>query len=273
MSRPSKLAVVSGKLALFAEQWGSGPAPLILGHGFGGSARNFRPQAREVATARRVILFDARGHARSDAPDDAALYEPECFVSDLLAILDAAGVERAVVGGLSMGAGVALRFALAHPERVAGLFLSAFPRAASAPGHREWALAFARDLEREGMERAGERHAWGTRMRSDPTAAELIRRGFLEHSAPALAHVLRRLIAVQPAPEELGEALARLAVPTAVLVGSSDAPSLDPSRALARCIPGARLHEIAGGHVINLENPQGYNRALGELLDRVGARG
>jgi len=268
---PKTHRVDSGGVGLHVEEWGAGAIPLLLGHGFGGSARNFRPQARALSAAHRVVLFDARGHARSDAPDDADAYLPDRFVADVDRILDAVGAERAVVGGLSMGAGVALRYALARPERVAGLWLSAFPRAASAPGHLDWALGFARDLDAEGIERAGERHAWGARLRSDPKGADLVRRGFLEHTPRALAHVLRQLIAAQPAPAEIGADLAKIAVQTGILVGLADAPSLEPSRELGRRIPGARLSEVPGGHVINLENPSAYNAALGELLGAVAA--
>src|SRR5437016_846174 len=96
-------------------------------HGFGGSARNFRAQARFFAEAHRVILFDARGHARSAAPPDPAEYEPKNFVDDAVAVLREARVSRAVVGGLSMGAGIALRVAVEHPEVVQALVLSSFP--------------------------------------------------------------------------------------------------------------------------------------------------
>src|SRR5438034_1124774 len=115
---------------------GRGPV-VVLGHGFAGSARNFLPQARALRDRYRIVRFDARGHARSGAPAEAAAYTPEAFVADVGRVLDQVGAQRAVVGGLSMGAGIALRFALAHPERVRALVLAAFPpgrRAAGAAG-------------------------------------------------------------------------------------------------------------------------------------------
>src|SRR5690348_17906444 len=112
----------TGEPKLHVEIEGDGPA-LVLAHGFGGSARNFQPQARALRDRLRVVRFDARGHARSEAPDDPAAYTPATFVWDLARVLDGAGVTDAVVGGLSMGAGTALRFALDRPERVRGLVL------------------------------------------------------------------------------------------------------------------------------------------------------
>jgi pimeloyl-ACP methyl ester carboxylesterase len=267
---PEKLEVSSGNVKLFAESWGSGDTVVVLCHGFGGSARNFRPQARAFAPGCRVLLYDARGHARSDAPHDADAYEPDRLVDDLASVLDAAGVDRAWVGGLSMGTGIALRFALRSPERVRGLLCSAFPRPRTTPGQVEWALGFADAIERDGLDAAGARFAWGERFQRDKKGAELIRTGFLEHDPQALAHVLRRLLAVQPGPRELALGLSELRMPVSIVVGSADAGSLEPSRELGQLISQAVLVEIpGGGHVVNLTNPTEFNAALRDLLARV----
>jgi pimeloyl-ACP methyl ester carboxylesterase len=243
---------------------------VLLAHGFGGSARNFRPQLGALRGRHRSIVYDARGHARSGAPETAADYTPDCFVSDLARALDHAGAERAVVGGLSMGAGVALRFALAHPERVQGLVLASFP-----PGAREraglaaHAAAFAKALDEEGLLAAGERFVWGEGSGLSAREAALVRQGFLEHRPRALAHILRELIAVQPSVEELAPQLARLRRPALIVAGETDIPSLAAARALAAALPGARLEIIPGaGHVVNLQRPEAFNAALlGFLAD------
>src|SRR2546422_10643930 len=124
---------MSAEPRLHVEVEGSGPA-VVLAHGFGGSARNFLSQARALRDHHRIVRFDARGHARSEAPAEASAYTPEAFGADLSRVLDQVGARAAVVGGLSMGAGASLRFALAHPERVYGLWLDAFPSTACAAG-------------------------------------------------------------------------------------------------------------------------------------------
>src|SRR5215470_3030659 len=101
-----------GAPRLYLDVDGSGPAIVLL-HGFGGSARNFGPQMRALKSRHLVVRYDARGHARSEAPTDPAAYTPETFVDDLRRVATDVGAERAVVGGLSMGAGIALRTALA----------------------------------------------------------------------------------------------------------------------------------------------------------------
>ena len=253
--------------ALHVEAEGTGPA-LVLAHGFAGSARNFGPQARALRAGHRVVRFDARGHARSAAPADAAAYSPETFVADLGRVLDELGIERAVVGGLSMGAGTVLRFTLAHPERVRALVLAAFPAGRDAEtSFTARAGEFAAAIERDGLEAAGARFVWGPTSGLDAGAARLVRQGFLEHPPHALAHTLRGVIAVQPSVSELAPAAARLAVPALVIVGAADLLSLAPSRALAAALPDARLVVVEdAGHVVNLARPAAFNAAVEDFV-------
>jgi len=250
-------------LPLYVESSGTGES-VLLAHGFGGSARNFRPQLRALHGRYRTIVYDARGHARSAAPESAQDYTPECFVSDLSRALDQAGAARAVVGGLSMGAGVALRFALAHPGRVQGLVLASFPASSRAgAGLAARAAGFARALDEEGLVAAGERFVWGEGSGLSPRDAALVRQGFLEHPPHALAHVLRELVAVQPSVEELAPRLGSLDLPALIVAGEADAASVATGQELAAALPRARLVLVAGaGHVVNLERPEAFNAAL-----------
>lgn len=255
---------VPGDVALHLEVEGEGAVPIVLMHGFGGSARNWRPQLRALKGAFRVAAFDVRGHARSAAPPDAAAYRPERFVADVARVLDFLHAERAIVGGLSMGAGIAARFAAAHPERTAGLVLTALPPgAASGSRQRSWAFAFADALDREGTAGAGARYAWGPESGLDERAGKLVQLGFTEHPAHALAHTLRELLAVQPDAAALGRALAPLGVPTLLLVGDRDPVSLGPIRQLAVALEAAQLVVVPGaGHAVNLEARDAVSAAL-----------
>jgi pimeloyl-ACP methyl ester carboxylesterase len=255
---------------LHVEVDGDGPAVLLL-HGFGGSARNWNPQVRALRDRWRVVRLDARGHARSEAPADPAAYAPDAFVADVRRVLDEVGAARAVVGGLSLGAGVALRFALAHPERVRGLVLAAFPASRDGGGFAAVALRFADAIERRGLETAGAEFVWGPASRLD-AAGRLVRQGFLEHPPHALAHTLRGVVAAQPSVEELAPALAGLRLPALVVVGAEDRGARAPSERLARILPGARLVVVPGaGHVVNLQAPQAFNAALVEFLGSLPA--
>lgn len=256
---------------LHVDESGKGDLPLVLAHGFAGSARNFRPQARAFAERCRTVLFDARGHARSEAPDDPAAYEPERFVEDFDRMRARVG-EKAVVGGLSMGAAIALSYALAHPERLLGIVLAAYPHTtAGDPEQVAWADGFADAIDAEGIDAAGAKFVWGDRSKFDEQGARLIRQGFLEHPPHSLAHILRQLIRKQPEVETLAPQLASISVPTLIVVGERDELAMESCKALGRLIPGAKLVIVPGaGHVVNLAAPKAFNAAVSELLDRIG---
>jgi pimeloyl-ACP methyl ester carboxylesterase len=250
---------------------GEGPT-VLLAHGFGGSARNFGPQMRALKDRWRVVRYDARGHARSDAPAEPSAYSPTTFVDDMRRVLDEVGAAQAVVGGLSMGAGIALRFALAHPDRVRGLLLAAFPAGADDPdGFAGKALAFADTIAREGLEAAGEGYVWGPRTKLDRNAVNFVRQGFLEHPSHGLEHTLRGVIAKQPSVGDMRGDLARVRAPALVVVGSQDGPSRRASEALAAALPGARLMIVPGaGHVVNLQKPDEVSAAMREFVEALG---
>lgn len=250
---------------------GAGPV-VLLAHGFGGSARNFGPQMRALKDRYRVVRYDARGHGRSDAPSDPSAYTPAAFVDDMRRVLDQVGAERAAVGGLSMGAGIALRFALAHPARVRGLALCAFPAGTDDPeGFAAKAIAFADTIERQGLEVAGHDYVWGPSTRLDRNAVNFVRRGFLEHPPHGLELALRGVIATQPSVAAMRADLVRIRAPMLIVVGSEDGPSLRASGELATAVPHARLVVVPGaGHVVNLQKPDEVSAAIHGFVDGLG---
>lgn len=267
------IETVPGDVALHLEVEGDGPLVVLL-HGFGGSARNWRPQLRALRDSFRVAAFDVRGHARSEAPGDAAAYRPVCFVADVARVLDHLGAEHAVVGGLSMGAGIAARFAATYPARVRALVLASLPPGAEqGTRQRSWALAFADAIDRDGLEAAGARYAWGAESGLDANAAKLVRAGFLEHRPHAIAHMLRELLAVQPGWSGIAEALGAQALSALVIAGERDPVSLGPCRNLAQALAGAELLVVPNaGHVVNLEARDAVSAALRVFLERLPTR-
>jgi len=259
------------RLRIYVEAVGEGPA-VVLAHGFAGSARNWRPQQRALRVRHHVVTFDARGHARSEAPESLEDYGQAVLAEDLDAVVQQAGDPRPVVGGLSMGAAVVLAWALAHPGCARGLVLSSYPAGpASGRGISARALAFADAIEREGVEVAGSRFAWGPDSGLDARGAALVRQGFLEHPVHGLVHTLRGFLARLPSLASLRPALARLDLPVLVVAGARDAASLPTSRQLAAVLPQAQLVEIPeAGHVVNLTAPAAYNRHLLAFLGGLG---
>lgn len=115
--------VPSDGVSLAATSIGQG-LPIIWAHGLTGTHRSGIRQFSYLADRFQIIVFDQRGHWRSTAITDAALYDAGRMGEDIGAVMDAFGIDRAIIGGESMGAATTLMFAVAHPERVKALLLS-----------------------------------------------------------------------------------------------------------------------------------------------------
>lgn len=106
------------------DEYGEGERPVVLVHGLLMNRHMFDRLGPALAEhGNRVICVDLLGHGRSDQPNDLRLYSMPLFAAQVVALLDHLGLERAVVGGTSLGANVALELAVRHPERVEGLFI------------------------------------------------------------------------------------------------------------------------------------------------------
>jgi pimeloyl-ACP methyl ester carboxylesterase len=255
------------EVPLHIEEYGTNEPTIVLMHGFAGSARNFRPQARFLKQKNRVIVFDLRGHARSFAPVEDAEYEPSAFVEDVDRVIEKSGAKQVVLGGISMGAGIALRYALARRRELRALLLFSFP--ASFEKTSTWANDFASAIETRGVEAAGAEFVWGGG-RYDADSAKWIRLGYVEHQPHALASVLRRVLAVQPKIKDLAFDLSQFTTPTLLITGEQDAPAIEQSEDFARLVPSATSVSIAGaGHVVNLQKTESFNGALDDFLRRI----
>ncbi len=276
---------------LYVESVGEGQ-PVVFAHGFTGSARNWRPQVRALRDRYRVVTYDQRGHARSPSPHATPdLYTREAFVADVLRLLDtdtdpdtdkgrhghdaeasvASSTSQAVLGGLSLGAGVMLATALARPERVRALVLASLPagpgRAGAFSGN---ALEMADMLEAEGSEATGARFVWGPDSGLDEQGANWVKQGFLEHDPMGLAQVLRGVLGEVSSLVEAPDLESRLTMPMLLVAGSRDEGSLRPIQQLAERFPDARLEIVEGaGHVVNLASPKAFNAVLESFLDSL----
>jgi pimeloyl-ACP methyl ester carboxylesterase len=106
------------------DDYGAGERAIVLVHGLLMSRRMFERLGPALADrGNRVICVDLLGHGRSDQPEDLRLYSMPLFAEQLVAVLDHLGLQRAVVGGTSLGANVGLELAVRHPERVEGMFI------------------------------------------------------------------------------------------------------------------------------------------------------
>jgi pimeloyl-ACP methyl ester carboxylesterase len=242
------------------EVTGSGP-PVLLSHGFASTRALWTAQHHALADRYRLISWDMRGHGQTVSPDDPTQYSLDLTVADMRVLLEHVGVERAVVGGLSLGGYASLAFYMAHPEMVRALVIIS-----SGPGFRN-AEARAQWNERA-HRRAAELETQGLAALEGGSADMTASRGW-HRSAQALAHAARGMLAQEDA--RVIDSLPAIKVPTLVVLGDRDDPFVVPSRYMAGKIPGARLVVIEGaGHAVNLDRREAFNRALRTFLDELG---
>jgi len=231
--------------------------PLLLSHGFSASSAMWRPNVAALAADRQVITWDLRGHGRSDSPEDPAQYSHAACVADMAALLEVAGTERAVAGGLSLGGFLSLAFALDWPERVAGLVLcDTGPGYRSDQARQRWndrAFATAARLERDGL-------AAINGGQGEPDYGHRSARGLALASRGMLAQRDGRVI----------EGLPSIGVPVLVLVGARDEPFLAAASYLAAKIPDAVQVVVPdAGHVSNLDQPDQFNQSVLAFLGKL----
>ena len=235
------------------EEAGNGPA-ILFTHGYSATLRMWDPQVAALSDRYRIIRWDMRGHGASDSPDDPHAYSHALTVGDMAAILDACGVQRAVVGGLSLGGFMSLAFHLAHPHRVRALMLFD-----TGPGYKN-------DDARAGWNRLAEEYAVAFETRGlDALGAGAEVRIAPHRSAQGLAHAARGMLAQRDG--QVITSLPRIAVPTLLIAGSEDKPFLAAMDYMAAKIPRARKVIVEGaGHTPNLERAATFNAAVASFL-------
>jgi len=248
--------------------------PLVLLHGFTGSAATWRP-FETAWPGFRTVAIDLIGHGASAAPDDEAPYTMERCVADVTALIDAECGGRAAVLGYSMGGRVALQFALAAPKRVAALVLEGASTGIEDPADRASRVAsdrvLADDIERDGLEAFVDRWEavplFATQSRLPGSVRQRLREQRLRSRTVGLANSLRGMGAgaQQPVFARLGE----LAMPVLLIAGEDDVKYRALARAMGEQIPGARVEIVKGaGHAVHLEQPAAFAPLVKEFLTR-----
>jgi len=258
-----------GRLQLeFAEQGERTGTPVVALHGVTDSWRSFEPVLPHLPSDLHVLALTQRGHGGSDKP--ASGYRPADFAEDVVAFMDVTGIERAVLVGHSMGSINAMRFAIDHPERVAGLLLAgtmpwfgrppemlAFHREQIAPLADPVPEALAREFQLSTLAR--------------PIDDAMLDR-FVAESLKVPAHVWRAAFAGFIG-DDFSSRLREIAVPTLIVWGRHDAfCSATDQQAMLGLIRTARLVEYAdAGHAVHWEEPQRFARDLSQFVHSVAA--
>ncbi|MEJ1968174.1 MAG: alpha/beta fold hydrolase [Rhizomicrobium sp.] len=242
---------------LYYEVHGEGPV-ILLTHGYSATSQMWRSQIEPLSKRHKLVLWDMRGHGRSDYPADQDEYSEDKTVADMAALLDTVGVKTAIVGGLSLGGYMSLAFHATHPERVRALLIID-----TGPGYKK-------DDAREGWNRNALRTAdrYETEGLGQLGAASAERRTAQHRDATGLARAGRGML-TQKTPRVI-ESLPGVKVPSLVVVGEKDMPFLAASDYMATKIPGAQKAVIPNaGHAANIDNPAAFNAALDAFLNKL----
>lgn len=111
-------------IEIYYEIHGGGPGPpLVMTHGFAGPTDHWRHEAVPLAADRTLLLYDVRGHGRTEVPQEPSQYSLPTFAADMAALLQGLDVQKAHIGGVSMGGMVAAQFAVDYPQMLQSLIL------------------------------------------------------------------------------------------------------------------------------------------------------
>jgi len=242
---------------------GHGRPPLLLVHGFTGSDLDWVDVQPALAEQRRVVSYTHRGHAGSA---QAAPYTLDALVGDLGAAIDHLDLPPLHLLGHSMGGIIAMRYALANPDRLVSLVLmdtfAASPADSPIAGMID---AIADTARRDGM------GAVVNVMRPflagmPPKIAERVEYKMSHMDPNAFVSLGRELTTLPSVVGRLGE-LARM--PVTVLVGADDAALVEPAHVMHDAIPGSDLEVIAGaGHSPQEDRPDEWLRVIEKHLAR-----
>jgi len=264
--------VEAGGIWLNVEVSGSGP-PVVLLHGFTGSAAAWRATTEALAPEYTTIAIDIVGHGKSDAPEALAHYRMERCVDDLVRAVRLVGYERATWFGYSMGARTALQVAARRPEAVGALILESGSPGLATAEEREARMrsdeALAERIEREGVEAfVGYWEAIPLFATQSAELRDALRPGRLASSGTGLANSLRGM--GTGAQSALHERLRSLAIPTLLVAGELDTKFVEIGHETARALPDATMHVIEGaGHAAHLERPEAVHAVVLDFLRQV----
>jgi len=254
---------------IYYETHGRG-TPLVLAYGIGGNADLWDVNRDALSAEHRLVLWEPRGHARSDSPKDPAKYSFARWTLDLRDVLDHLGIRAAHVGGLSLGAGIATRFALRFPGRVRSLLVTNSSSAAGLPLSVDHLVMRARSIEitlTKGMDALAEfamtaNPNVAARLALDPGAKAEFYAYYRRLTPIGYANALRALLAM----DHIADELPRLRLPVLLIGGDRD-PSLGPMRVMRRRIRGSKLVVLSpASHFANRDQPAAWNRAAVAFL-------
>ena len=261
---------------LYYEECGAG-IPVIFVHEYAADHRAWETQMRHFGQRYRAITFAARGYPPSDVPNEVGKYSQTRAADDIAAVLQGMGIAKAHIVGLSMGGFATLHFGFRHPAKALSLVVAGCGYGAEKGAQDKFRAevdAVAGFIDNEGIRAFAEKYAYGpTRVQfenKDPRGFAEFKQQLSEHSAVGARNTQLGVQKERPSLYDLIDEMKALTVPTLVLTGDEDWPCLQPSLLLKQTIPSAALSVMPNcGHTINIEDPDQFNRIVGDFIVQV----
>lgn len=263
---------------LHVEEAGSG-TPLVFVHEFAGDARSWEPQIRFFSRRYRCIAFNARGYPPSTVPQDATAYSQDQATDDIAAVIRTLDLAPAHVVGLSMGAFATLHLGLRHPHLARSLTAAGVGYGAAQGKRDQFRVevdATADRIAEEGMATMARTYGRGpTRLvfeEKDSRGYAEFMTQLAEHDTKGAVLTMRGVQRERPSLFDLEEQFRRLTLPTLIVCGDEDDPTLEPGLFLKRTIATSALLVMPRcGHTMNIEDPDAFNRAVLDFITWVDA--
>jgi pimeloyl-ACP methyl ester carboxylesterase len=266
----------SNGVRLYYEEAGKGNA-IVFVHEFSGDLRTWEAQMRFFSRRFRCIAFNARGYPPSDVPTAVSKYSYTIAVDDIANVMRHLGVAKAHIIGCSMGAYATLQFGLRYPRRARSLTAIGAGAGSDPAAHRKFikaSLTTARQFEEEGLAPAMKRYRTAANRiqleLKDPRGFREFFVRFAQHSALGHANTLRGVQMRRPPLYSFERRFARMTVPTHMVVGDEDGTAIGSGLFVKRVCPAARMTMApATGHLVNVEEPEFFNRVTADFLALV----
>ena len=247
---------------------GSG-TPILFIHGYPMNRKLWNGQITALAEASRVLTLDLRGHG--DSEQTPGPYSMELFADDCKEFLDALGIQKAVICGLSMGGYVCMAFYRKYAARVAGIVLTATRPAADSPAARENREIAINQVTTQGptpiVEGMAERLLSPYSLANHPEMVEKTRLMMEGISTQTIVADLRAL----KARRDSTDLLQHITVPVCIIHGEDDRiVPVSEAHEMQKGVRQSRIHVFThAGHVPNLEQTALFNQTVHQFLSAL----
>jgi 3-oxoadipate enol-lactonase len=264
------LTIAVNDLTVSYDESGSGSIPVIFLHGFPFDKTMWRQQLESLKSVNRVIAYDIRGFGKTK--DEQSLLSIDLFGDDLIGFMDALGIEKAVLCGLSMGGYIALNVVKRFPDRVAALILCDTQCVADTIDVRKKRLKTIEAIGENGTADFSKGFIKSIFHPDSITNKRDVVRGLKRVVDANSVHIIQEGMTALATRTETCSALADINVPTLIMCGRQDTVTpLEKSEYLNTNIKGSKLRVIENaGHVSNLEQGEVFNKHVRDFLSPFG---